>query len=89
MPRGRSGSWPEGGRISRSFSWAAASAAGVVVCRYEGATVSVIVASHTRLRPPRHGISVSLSGLFPSDRESLSGSLMLGISAFVRDSSFC
>jgi len=62
----------------------AAPAAAFVACRYDGATVSIMVASHTRLRPPRHGINVSPSGFFPSVRESPGGSLMLGIPAFVR-----
>src|SRR6218665_1301821 len=63
---------------------AAAPATAFVACRYDGATVSIMVASHTRLLPPRHGINVSLSGLFPSVRESPGGSLMLGIPACVR-----
>src|SRR6218665_1518181 len=63
---------------------AATPATAFVACRYDGATVSIKVASHTRLRPPRHRINASPSGLFQSVRESPGGSLMLGIPACVR-----
>src|SRR6218665_925932 len=63
---------------------AAAAATAFVACRYDGATVSIMVASHTKVRPPRHGINVSPSGLFPSVRESPGGSLMFGTPACVR-----
>src|SRR6218665_1839002 len=63
---------------------AAAPAVVFVAYRYDEAAVSIMVASHTRLRPPRQGINVSPSGLFPSVRESPGCSLMLGIPACVR-----
>src|SRR6218665_3933653 len=50
---------------------AAAPPAVFVACEYYGATVSIKVAFHTRLRPPRHGINVSPSGLFLFVRELL------------------
>src|SRR6218665_1066054 len=72
------------GDLSRSRQFRRCSCHRFVACRYDEATVSIMVASHTRLRPPRHGINVSPSGLFPSVRESPGGSLMFGIPACVR-----
>src|SRR6218665_759373 len=50
--------------------------------RYDGARVSITVASHTRLLPAFHGIRVIPSGLFPSDRRSPCDSLIVGNPTF-------
>ena len=63
---------------------AAARAASTVACRYNGVAVSVMVASHKRPHPLCHGINESPLVLFRSVRETLGGSLMFGIPAFVR-----
>src|SRR6218665_3267716 len=52
--------------VAANSAAAPATAFVACTCRYGGASVSIIVVSHTRLRPPRHGINVSASGLFPS-----------------------
>src|SRR6218665_2372450 len=50
-----------------------------------GARVSTTVASHTRLRPARHGIIVRPSGLLPSVRIRPGGSLIDGMPALERE----
>ena len=55
-----------------------------VLLMYVAARVSTTVTSHVRHRPDCHGTSVSPSGLLPSVQSRPIGSLMAGMSAFLR-----
>src|ERR1043165_6258314 len=77
-------SWPYLSFFLVDANSAAAPADADVNRRYDGATVSITVASQTSPRPLRHGISVSPSGRLPSVLDSPGGSLMFGNPARVR-----
>ena len=55
-----------------------------VLLMYVAARVSTTVTSHVRHRPDCHGTSVIPFGLLPSVRSRPVGSLMAGMSAFLR-----
>src|ERR1043165_9533809 len=63
---------------------AAPPAAAAVSEIHEAATVSTTVASHSKVRPPLHGIRVYPSGLLPSDLVRPDGSLTAGMPALLR-----